>query len=106
MILDPNHSRCNFPNKIKQRDFEGRVQVRGAYFLGDRDPHFNPLMACHDPGERDVKGGEVIAEYGKGLYVYTAYGWFRQLPKGVPGAYRLIANLVSLPKAKASNGPR
>jgi hypothetical protein len=56
-------------------------------------------MACHDPGEPDLKGGELIAEYGKGLYIYTAYAWFRQLPKGVPGAYRLIANLVSLPKA-------
>jgi LmbE family N-acetylglucosaminyl deacetylase len=99
-ILEPNHPRFNFPNKITQRDFDGWVQERGAYFLGDWDSHFKPLMACHDPGEPDLKGGEVIAEYGKGLYVYTAYAWFRQLPKGVPGAYRLIANLVSLPKAK------
>jgi LmbE family N-acetylglucosaminyl deacetylase len=105
-ILEPNHPRFNFPNKITQRDFEGWVQERGAYFLGDWDSHFKPLMACHDPGEPDLKGGEVIAEYGKGLYVYTAYAWFRQLPKGVSGAYRLIANLVSLPKAKASNSPR
>ncbi|HXI90191.1 MAG TPA: PIG-L family deacetylase [Blastocatellia bacterium] len=102
-ILEPNHPRFNFPNKITQRDFEGWVQERGAYFLGDWDPHFKPLMACHDPGEPDLKGGEVIAEYGKGLYVYTAYAWFRQLPKGVPGAYRLIANLVSLPKARNAN---
>lgn len=106
-ILEPDHPRFNFPNKITQRDFEGWVQERGAYFLGDWDSHFKPLMACHDPGEPDLKGGEVIAEYGKGLYVYTAYAWFRQLPKGVPGAYRLIANLVSLSKAKAANsGPR
>jgi hypothetical protein len=103
-ILEPNHPRFNFPNKIAQRDFEGWVQERGAYFLGDWDPHFKPLMACHDPGEPDLKGGEVIAEYGKGLYVYTAYAWFRQLPKGVPGAYRLIANLVSLSKAKGARG--
>jgi len=103
-ILEPNHPRFNFPNKITGRDFEGWVQERGAYFLGDWDSHFKPLMACHDPGEPDLKGGEVIAEYGKGLYVYTAYAWFRQLPKGVPGAYRLIANLVSLPKAKAARG--
>ena len=54
------------------------------------------------PGEPDLKGGEVIAEYGKGLYVYSAYAWFRQLPKGVPGAYRLIANLVSLSKTKGA----
>jgi LmbE family N-acetylglucosaminyl deacetylase len=99
-ILEPNHPRFNFPNKITQRDFDGWVQERGAYFLSDWDSHFKPLMACHDPGEPDLKGGEVIAEYGKGLYVYTAYAWFRQLPKGVPGAYRLIANLVSLAKAK------
>ena len=98
-ILERDHPRFNFPNKITERDFDGWVQERGAYFLGDWDPHFKPLMACHDPGEPDLKGGEVIAEYGKGLYVYTAYAWFRQLPKGVPGAYRLIANLVSLAKA-------
>ncbi|HXU38668.1 MAG TPA: PIG-L family deacetylase [Blastocatellia bacterium] len=99
-ILEPDHPRFNFPNKITQRDFDGWVQERGAYFLSDWDSHFKPLLACHDPGEPDLKGGEVIAEYGKGLYVYTAYAWFRQLPKGVPGAYRLIANLVSLPKAR------
>jgi len=98
-ILEPNHPRFNFPNKITQRDFDGWVQERGAYFLSDWDSQFKPLMACHDPGEPDLKGGEVIAQYGKGLYVYTAYAWFRQLPKGVPGAYRLIANLVSLSKA-------
>jgi len=101
-ILEPNHPRFNFPNKITERDFEGWVQERGAYFLGDWDPHFKPLLASHDPGEPDLKGGELIAEYGKGFYVYTAYAWFRQLPKGVPGAYRLIANLVSLPKANGS----
>jgi len=103
-ILEPDHPRFNFPNKITERDFEGWVQERGAYFLSDWDAHFKPLLACHDPGEPDLKGGEVIAEYGKGLYVYTAYAWFRQLPKGVPGAYRLIANLVSLPKAKSARG--
>ena len=101
-ILEPDHPRFNFPNKITQRDFEGWVQERGAYFLSDWDSHFKPLMSCHDPGEPDLKGGEVIAEYGKGLYVYTAYAWFRQLPKGVPGAYRLIANLVSLHKARTT----
>jgi hypothetical protein len=105
-ILEPDHPRFNFPNKITKRDFEGWVQERGAYFLGDWDSHFKPLLACHDPGEPDLKGGEVIAEYGKGLYVYTAYAWFRQLPKGVPGAYRLIANLVSLSKSTAARGQK
>ena len=101
-ILEPEHPRFNFPNKITERDFEGWVQERGAYFLGDWDSHFKPLMASHDPGEPDLKGGELIAEYGKGFYVYTAYAWFRQLPKAVPGAYRLIANLVSLSKSKGA----
>jgi LmbE family N-acetylglucosaminyl deacetylase len=103
-ILEPDHPRFNLPNKITERDFEGWVQERGAYFLSDWDSHFKPLMASHDPGEPDLKGGEVIAEYGKGLYIYTAYAWFRQLPKGVPGAYRLIANLVSLAKARRLSG--
>ena len=103
-ILEPDHPRFNAPNKITERDFEGWVQERGAYFLSDWDSHFKPLMASHDLGEPDLKGGEVIAEYGKGLYVYTAYAWFRQLPKGVPGAYRLIANLVSLSKARGARG--
>jgi LmbE family N-acetylglucosaminyl deacetylase len=103
-ILEPNNPRFHFPNKITQRDFEGWVQERGAYFLGDWDSRFKPLLASHDTGEPDLKGGEVITEYGKGLYVYTAYAWFRQLPKGVPGAYRLIANLVSLSKAKSTAG--
>jgi LmbE family N-acetylglucosaminyl deacetylase len=104
-ILEPNHPRFNFPNKIADRDFEGWVQERGAYFLSQYDSRYKPLMSSHDPGEPDLKGGEVIAEYGKGFYVYTAYAWFRQLPKGVPGAYRLIANLVSLSKARGGASP-
>jgi LmbE family N-acetylglucosaminyl deacetylase len=103
-ILEPGHPRFNFPNKITERDFEGWVQERGAYYLSDWDSHFKPLMASHDADEPDLKGGEVIAEYGNGLYVYTAYAWFRQLPRGVPGAYRLIANLVSLSKANGVRG--
>ncbi|HEV8483566.1 MAG TPA: PIG-L family deacetylase [Blastocatellia bacterium] len=99
-LLDPSHALFNFPNKITDRDFEGWVQERGTYFFSEWDPRFKPLIASHDPGEEDKKGGELIAEYGKGLYVYTGIAWFRQLPVGVPGAYRLIANLVSLPKAR------
>jgi LmbE family N-acetylglucosaminyl deacetylase len=99
-ILEPAHPLFNLPNKITERDFAGWSQERGAYFLIEWDAQFKPLMACHDQGEQDKKGGEVIAEYGRGLYVYTAYAWFRQLPNGVPGAYRLIANLVSLPKTR------
>ncbi len=101
-ILEPTHALFNFPNKITERDFEGWTQERGAYFLIEWDSRFKPLMASHDQGEADKQGGEVIAEYGRGLYVYTAYAWFRQLPNGVPGAYRLIANLVSLPKTRST----
>jgi LmbE family N-acetylglucosaminyl deacetylase len=98
-LIDPNHPRFTFPNRITSQDFEGWVQERGAYFLSEWDSHFQPMMYCNDPGEEAKKGGELIATYGRGQYIYTAYGWFRQLPEGVPGAYRLIANLVSLPKA-------
>ncbi|MEW6130972.1 MAG: PIG-L family deacetylase [Acidobacteriota bacterium] len=100
-ILEPAHPLFNFPNKITEKDFEGWGQERGVYFLTEWNENFKPLLASHDPGETDKKGGEVIAQYGKGNYVYTGYAWFRQLPNGVMGAYRLIANLVSLPKAKS-----
>lgn len=99
-ILDPAHPLFTAPNKIVERDFDNWVQERGAYFLSKWDARFKPLLSCKDPGEDEKQGGQVIAEYGKGLYVYTAYGWYRQLPVGVPGAYRLIANLVSLPKTR------
>jgi hypothetical protein len=97
-MLDPAHPRFNFPNKITARDFAGWRHERGAYFFSEWDAKYKPLMACRDAGEEDKAGGELIAQYGNGLFVYTAYGWFRQLPDGVPGAYRLIANLVSLAK--------
>jgi hypothetical protein len=99
-LLDPAHPLFNYPNKIMGRDFEGWVQERGTYFLSEWDEQFKPLMSSHDPGEEPRLGGALIAEYGRGLYVYTGYAWFRQLPEGVPGAYRLIANLVSLPKSR------
>ena len=101
-ILDPTHPLFNFPNRITESDFEGWVQERGTYFLSEWDANFKPTVASHDPGESPLKGGQLIAQYGKGYYIYTGIAWFRQLPEGVPGAYRLIANLVSLPKAKKS----
>jgi hypothetical protein len=105
-VLDPSHPRFNFPNRITERDFEGWVQERGAYFLSQWDNQFKPLMSSRDEGEEEKRGGELIVEYGAGRYVYTAYAWFRQLPNGVPGAYRLIANLVSLPKAPSNQRQR
>lgn len=104
-ILEASHPRFNFPNKITERDFEGWVHERGTYFFSEWDSKYKPLLSSHDAGEGAKLGGELIAEYGTGLFVYTGYTWFRQLPEGVPGAYRLIANLVSLPKARASQTP-
>ncbi|MGA9767513.1 MAG: PIG-L family deacetylase [Blastocatellia bacterium] len=99
-VLDQSHPLFNYPNKITARDFEGWMQERGAYFFSEWDANFKPLLSSRDAGETDKQGGELIAQYGKGYYIYTAYAWFRQLPQGVPGAYRLIANLVSFPKSK------
>ncbi|MCS6804897.1 MAG: NEW3 domain-containing protein [Acidobacteriota bacterium] len=100
-ILAPEHPVFNRPNKITTADFDGWVQERGLYFWTQWDERYRSLLAGHDPGESPQKGGWLEATYGKGLYVYTAYAWFRQLPAGVPGAYRLFANLISLPKTRS-----
>jgi hypothetical protein len=97
-FLAPDHAALTTPNRITSADFEGWVQERGLYFPNKWDEHFTPLFACNDPGEAPLKGGLLIAPYGKGHFVYTGFAWFRQLPAGVPGAYRLFANLVSLGK--------
>ena len=98
-ILEPAHPIFCWPNRITERDFDGWVQERGLYFLEQWDERFTPLLESHDPGEPPQRGGMLIASYGKGHYVYTGYAWFRQLPAGVPGAFRLMANLLSLPRA-------
>jgi len=94
-ILAPNHRIFQYPNQIAARDFDGWVQERGLYFLDTWDAKFTPLLASHDPGENDLKGGLVVAPYGKGTYIYTGYAFFRQLPAGVPGALRLYVNLLA-----------
>ena len=81
------------------------VQERTLYNMTALDPKYVPLLESHDPQEPAQNGGEVYAEVGLGKYVYTSYAWFRQLPEGVPGAYRLFANLLSLPKAPKTSGP-
>ena len=98
-ILVPTHPAFTFPNRITDADFSGWVQERNAYAFSTFDSRYTPLLECADPGEPPVRGAEVYAEVGKGRYVYTAYSWFRQLPAGVPGAYRQFANLISLSKA-------
>ena len=94
-ILDPAERVFNWPNKITQKDFDGWVQERGLYFMSQWDAQFKPLLACNDPGEPPQKGGLLLAHYGKGIYIFSAYGFSRQLPAGVPGAIRLFVNLVS-----------
>ena len=98
-ILAPAHPAFTFPNRITPADFDGWVQERTLYAFTTFDERYVPLLEPADPGEAPQNGGEVYADVGKGRYVYTAYAWFRQLPAGVPGAYRLFANLVSLSKA-------
>ena len=94
-ILAPQNEVFHSPNEITARDFDGWVQERGLYFMDKWDDHFKPLLACHDPGEAEQKGGLLEAQYGKGTYIYTGYAFFRQLPAGVPGAVRLFVNLLS-----------
>jgi LmbE family N-acetylglucosaminyl deacetylase len=98
-ILVPGHPVFNFPNKITQADFGGWVQDRNLYAFTTFDKRYVPLLSTADRGEPPQLGGEVYAELGKGRFVYTSYAWFRQLPAGVPGAYRQFANLVSLSRA-------
>ena len=97
-FLAPDHPVLTTPNKITSADFEGWVQERGLYFPNQWDEHFTAILACSDPGEAPLRGGLLVAKSGKGYFVYTSLAWFRQLPAGVPGAYRLFANLVSLGK--------
>jgi hypothetical protein len=98
-LLAPAHPLFTFPNKIGPADFDGWVQERNLYAFSTFDPRYVPMLETLDPGESPQRGGEVYARVGKGQFVYTAYAWFRQLPAGVPGAYRQFANLISLSKA-------
>ena len=94
-FLKPDDPLLSHPNKITQDDFKGWVQERGLYFWTEFDPKYTPLLAMHDPGEPDLNGGLVYTHVGKGTYIYTGLAFFRQLPEGVPGAYRLFVNLLS-----------
>ena len=97
-FLAPEHPVLNTPNKITQADFDGWIQERGIYFPNQWDEHFTPILACNDAGEKPLNGSLLVAPYGKGNFIYTGLVFFRELPAGVPGAYRLFANLVSLGK--------
>lgn len=97
-VLAPNNPLMNIPNKITPKDFDGWVQERGLYFPKKWDSAWTQILSCNDPNEKPLDGGLLVAKSGKGFFVYTSYSWFRQLPAGVPGAYRLFANMLSLGK--------
>jgi len=97
-ILAPDHPLMTTPNKITSKDFEGWVQERGLYFPKKWDPAWTAILSSNDSKEKPLDGGLLVAKSGKGFFIYTSYSWFRQLPAGVPGAYRLVANMLSLGK--------
>ncbi len=94
-LLVKRHPVFNHPLSIGKEDFRDWVQERGLYFAGEWDGHYTPLLAMHDPGEEDLDGSLLVADYGKGTFIYTGLSFFRQLPAGVRGAYRLMANLIA-----------
>jgi LmbE family N-acetylglucosaminyl deacetylase len=94
-FLNPEHSLLNFPNKITQKDFDGWIQERGLYFATEWDERYEPILSSSDTDETEKMGGLLYTRYGKGVFIYTGYSWFRQLPAGVPGAFRLFANLIA-----------
>jgi LmbE family N-acetylglucosaminyl deacetylase len=95
-ILDPSDPVFTTPNKITLADFDGWVEQRGSKFMVEWDERYKPLLSTHDTGQDPQPGGWLVAHHGKGLYVYCAYAWYRQLPYAVPGAVRIFANLISL----------
>jgi LmbE family N-acetylglucosaminyl deacetylase len=101
-FLAPDDPALNFPNKITQKDFEGWIQERGIYFATRMDAKYTPILSMHDKGEQPGDGSLIVANYGKGKFVYTSLVFFRELPAGVPGAYRLFVNLLS--NATAEHG--
>jgi len=100
-ILTPASAIVRFPNMIGASDFAGWVQERGIYFADTWDAHYQTPFETHDTGDKDLKGSLLYARYGKGAYVYTSFSWFREMPAGVPGAFRIFANLLSAGKATA-----
>ncbi len=95
-FLEPSNPVLIWPNKITAKDFTGWIEERGSKFMNSWDPRYQAPLETHDPGQEPQKGGLLIARYGSGIYVYTAYAFYRELPLGVPGAYRIFANLISL----------
>lgn len=99
-FLQPRHPLLHFPNRITQADFANWVQERGLYFPREWDPRYTAVLATSDKGEPPLKGGLLVAPYGRGNYVYTSFVWYRQLRAGLPGGYRFFANLISYGRRK------
>lgn len=97
-ILQPDHPVLNVPNKITSSDFDNWVQERGLYFPNEWDDKYEAILSSNDPGEEARNGGLLVAKYGNGYYIYSGYSWFRELPAGVPGAYRIFTNMISIGK--------
>ena len=100
LFLQARHPILNFPNRITQQDFTDWVQERGLYFPREWDQHYAAVLSTHDTGETQLKGGLLVAPYGRGNYIYTSYVWYRQLRAGLPGGYRVFANLISYGRRK------
>ena len=97
---NPDLRLLHVPNQITKADFDGWVQERGLYFSDEWDPRYQSVLESHDPGEMPLQGGMLYTPLGKGAYIFSAYDWFRELPAGVPGAYRLFANMLSAAKTQ------
>jgi len=95
-IVNQDHRVLNYPNKISSNDFENWIQERGLYFASEWADQYETIISSNDEGEDASEGGMLIAEYGDGYFVYSSFSWFRQLPAGVPGAYRIFANMIAL----------
>jgi LmbE family N-acetylglucosaminyl deacetylase len=99
-FIEPDHPLLNFPNKMGQEDFADWIQERGLYYPKDWDAQYHALLQSNDPGEAPLKGGLLVADYGRGHYIYTSMVWYRELRGGVPGAYRMLANMISYGRSK------
>jgi hypothetical protein len=100
VFLEPEHALLNSPNKMGQEDFANWIQERGLYYPKEWDPQFHALLQSNDPGEAPLKGGLLVADYGRGHYIYSSMVWYRELRAGVPGAYRMLANMISYGQAE------
>jgi hypothetical protein len=103
-FLQPADPVLNWPNKITSKDFDGWIQERGIYFAEEPDKAYKRILGMKDPGEEEQQGSLIEGRYGEGRFIYTGLVFFRQLPAGIGGAYRLFANLVSNPNLQKANG--